>query len=275
MAEPLLLLDPGLIVPPAAPDVSLYREFWVGLVEWAADRRVRLGRYSHALVLERLGESWPDASPPNCPQELSRQANFALNTLLSAVADDPLAEDGRVDAFDPEYVLPDLRDGLALDVAEQCGPRLMGAASRGEHWERPVETVEISPGPPDQLRLALAPQVSLPGEVDFRARENLTGRRVTIIGGLRDDDVLASLGGLFPDTGSWRWIAAERGRQPDLGGLTGMRSDRDCLVCITRFLSHAASEKAVGLARSRGVVVLYARFQGNIADTLRDHFGRS
>src|SRR3954447_25862601 len=81
-----LLLDPGLLVPPAEPPTA-WRDFWARLVEWASDRRVKLGPASHAFVYQRYAElGYPHQELDLHPAELKREYRRAIDRLLSTVA---------------------------------------------------------------------------------------------------------------------------------------------------------------------------------------------
>lgn len=278
MPEPFLLCDPGLLVPPTDDaDVADFQGFWVRMVAWSTDRRVRLGQFGRDVILEQLGESWPAVTPPQCPQALVRDARLAIGRLLAAVAPLPQegAIEGNVDCFSPAYVHNDeLADSMALDVAQQHDCGLVGAATVPQHWAEDVRVVRAEPGPPDAMHLVVEPHLEVPGEVDHRVRRALRKRRVTVVGGRRRPALLRELADLFAVPGeSVRWIEAESGREPNLGPLAGMQPEIEVLFCITGAIGHAASDRALSHAQSKGVRAVRVERPNLIVDELRRLFG--
>lgn len=275
MAEPFLLLDPGLVVPPEAENaVAEYQAFWVRVVGWAADRRVRLGALGRDVALERLGISWPNGEPPHCPTALAREAMQALNTLLTRVAPLPPdeASEGVADHFVPAYVRDSgLGTALAFDVAEQHECGLLGAATTAAHWSEPATVVAVKPGPPDAINLALDPHVVLPGEEDRLIQRALGNRRITLVGGRPVARISEDLESSF--LVSVRWIEVETGREPNLEPLRGIRPEADVVFCITGHIGHAASEKALRIAKRRGVLAVCVEKASEVADQIRAIYG--
>lgn len=272
MSDHFLLLDPALLIPPQDAEVEAYNEFWVRVVDWASDRRVLLGADGRSVLLERLGTGWPDTAPPFCPKALVREAAYALNTLLGRVAPRTCATTiGKVEAFDPSYVRDaEIQLALQSDV-ELTHNRLLGTATAHEHWASAADITKAIPGPPDAVPLLAAPHAEAPGEVDIRVGRALRTRALTIVGGKKKPAVITSLTkrfGCSPD-----WIEAEKGSQPNLAALKGMKPEAHIIVCLTGKIGHAGSEKTAKLAAARAVPLLLAATANDIEKVLRDHFG--
>ena len=277
MSAPFLLCDPALLLPPGRrADERDYQTFWARLIEWAADRRLRMGSESHAALMNELAAlGWPDMKPPRCPQALTRDAARALNSLLTVVAVDPPGDAQTANAaFDPAYVRDEaLGDAIARDVKTHNEGPLLGAATEVAHWEREVDVVAVLPGPPYELHLVTEPGGSAPFEADFAAASHLKTRRITIVGGREVGAVCADLCERFKIThGQIRWIEAEKGSQPELDRLKGMSGDRDVVLCVTGRMGHAGSDKARRLARASGVRIVCVERTGEIADALQALF---
>ncbi len=141
MINPTVLCDPGLLVPPARDDVAGGINFWPRLVEWAADRRVRLGPASQQYLADVLVEmGWPNFEPPGCPAGLKRNASQALNTLLSQVASPSRALGVEAPTFDPSYAGP-AQAGCSIgrDAAAHYDGGLIGLATDIDHWQLDLE----------------------------------------------------------------------------------------------------------------------------------------
>lgn len=256
MRDPFLLCDPGLLLPPSGESVERHQEFWRRLLDWSADRRLRLGLQGREAVLHYLAiHGWPDYSPPHCPASLKRDALLAVNRMLAAVAQDPPNKAAEVPGIDPTYVKDeDCGMALALDLAEQYDESLLAAASQEDHWEHVSSTVSLNPPPPEEVALAFEPEVEIEAERIKRAADALERKRLTIIGGKRKTAVEGKLVERFSlDARQIVWVEAERGTQPDLYKLSGVRVERDVVICITGRIGHAGSDKVRELTAAGGI----------------------
>lgn len=277
MREPFLLLDPGILVPPsAAASASDHRKYWLRLIEWAADRRLRLGRRGQHAVVEVLGSNWPDPTPPGCPHGLRREATQALSLLLASVVAPPDAKTttGSVVTTDPRYVKDPLIDtAIKSDVAEQHNLGLLGAATAHAHWSEPAETARLRPGPPQDLTFVTVPGVVSAAERDLRVAKRLATYRLTIVGGLAKESVYKQLKTTFGvEEADVRWIETERSQEAPLDQLRGMRPGSDIVFCVTGWISHAESQKVVRLSRKCGVTCIVVEKRSEVVEQLRAHF---
>ena len=278
MRELFLLLDPGLLVPPPREtSASDHHAYWLRLIEWSADRRLRLGRRGQQAVLEILGTDWPNPSPPRCPHGMKREASRALNVLLGAVVTvpDDYQPTGRVDASDPRYV----KDGtievsLRADIAEQHELGLTGTATSHEHWSKPATELQLSPGPPKQVAIVTAPGTVSDTERDRWVSRRISKYRLTIVGGVAKETVYKELKSNFGMDGSEvRWIETEKSRGAPLDRLKGMQAESDIVFCVTGWIGHAESQKVVELSAKCGVKCVCVEKRSGIIDGLREHFG--
>lgn len=278
MHEPFLLADPGLLIPPAAAESeAVHRQYWLRLIEWSADRRMRLGRRSHLAVLEILGTDWPNPAPPLCPHGMKREASQALNMLLASVVTVPSghAASGRVDTTQPPYVRDARIDSaIKADIAEQHDLGLAGTGTSAEHWAQDAAHAEILPGPPTELALITAPGAASERERDLRVAWRLVDYRLTIVGGLAKETVYKDLKRKFEvDSTAVRWIETEKSAEPPLNRLKGMQPGSDIVFCVTGWLGHAESHKVVKLTRKCGVKCVCVEKRSEIVDELRRHLG--
>ena len=276
MRDAFLLCDPGLLLPPYGESVERHQEFWRRLLDWSADRRLRLGLQSREAVFHHLDlNGWPDYNPPHCPATLKRDALRAVNRLLAAVASEPPSEAAEVPGLDPAYV-KDEEGGmaLALDLAEQHDEALLAAASHEEHWERISPTVALDPPPPERVPLAFEPGFETEAERIKHAADALEEKRVMIIGGKQKSAVAEELGKRFSLPASKIvWIEAEQGTQPDLYKLSGLRAERDVVVCITGKIGHAGSDKVRALSAAGGIQPLLVERASEILAAIQQRYG--
>lgn len=279
MTKPLVLCDPGLLLPPADEvGPRVHRQFWLALVAWAADRRVLLGIQSRRAIWEKLDEmGWPDYLPPHCPDSLTRDARRAFTALLTAIAADPPLIPTDIPSLEPKYALDeDLGTALALDIAEHGADHLVGAASKYDHWTAKADVVNVTPPPPEKVRLLIEPGESVDGEVDLRVANALRGKRLTVVGGKHANEVVTCVCGRFKiETSQLRWLEAEPKKHARLEGLRGVRPEKDVVVCITGAISHPDSEKVLRRSRRGGLEPILVEKRSEIEAALCLRFGRS
>lgn len=282
MGGPFLLCDPALVTPPEpSEDIKAARDFWVQLIEWSGDRRVRLGPECRGVVVDRITAfGWPDFRPPACPRSLAGMAAERLTVMLTAVGvvDDEACGDlsGDVPDLDPAYV--GSGDGglaLAMDLRTGHCRALVGVATRQTSWaDARAATVDCRPPPPKDVPLVHEPNAAARGERDVYAGVNLHGRRLSIVGHRVDAKVYKELEKrLGWVTGAIRWIECEKGHKPPLEPLKGMQSDRDLLCCLTGHIGHAGSQKALGIAKKCGVAAICVDEAREITDALVARYG--
>jgi hypothetical protein len=276
MSDPFLLCDPGLLLPPGGESVERHQEFWRHLVEWSADRRLRLGLQGREAVMRHLNlNGWPDYSPPHCPTSIKRDARRAVNRLLAAVAHDPPNEAADVPELDPVYT-KDTECGiaLALDIVEQHNDEMLAAASHEGHWQRSSGSVVLDPPPPEEVVLAFEPKFEVETERVMRAAGALDKKRLKIIGGKRKQNVEGELEKRFAiKAGKITWIEAEKSSQPDLYKLDGVRAERDVVICVTGKIGHAGRDKVRELAAGSGIEPLLVEKVSDIVTAIQDRYG--
>lgn len=275
-----VLCDPGLVIPPNAEDVSAHRAFWVRVIEWAHDRRLKLGVESFQVLFEEYERrGWPDYEEPMCPVALSVDARTAVARLLSSVRT-PRRESNQIPQLSPRYIRDeDAECALAMDFAAEWEEDLLGVATSREHWERLTREILLAPPPPESVAVILEPNQIVQREIDQRVAADLRNKRVTIVGALRDEHIVRFLAVTFDlRREQFRWLESEPGRQPRLDGLRALSGHRDIVCCILGApgqlgLGHAGSEKAIRLAENRGVKVLLVDRPNQIVRALRGSFG--
>jgi hypothetical protein len=255
-----LLCDPGLLLPPDADDVGEHEQFWRRVVEWSSDKRVALGPEAHDLVIRHFeSQGWPDYQPPRCPRGLGSLARGALNRLLASKRE-PIDGPVETPTLTPRYVRHvDGELAIAIDVTSNWNVSPVGLASADHHWKPQGTKVTISPPPPESIDLVTSPNAVTGEEREALVRTQMQNRRLNIVGGLRDEGVIARLEERFGLKGAEiRWIESSPGRDPLTDRLRGMRGHGDVLCCVIGCqgvigLGHPGSQAAVGHARNRGV----------------------
>ena len=235
MTAVLVLCDPSLLLPPAKEDIDAGTRFWVRLVEWADDRRVRLGPAGQEFLVTTLAEAgWPDFEPPACPAALKRAASQAMNRLIGQVRYAALDLSAATPSFDPAYVR-DVAAGEALgrDVAALGVEGLAGVATDAAHWSEPASAVKVVPPPPDMVPLVLNPGEEMPGERDRATAQQLCDRRIVVIGGIPGAALVETLEARFAVSGGQvQWVGSEKNQRVRLDLVDGLRPDRDLVFCI-------------------------------------------
>jgi len=254
------LCDPGLLLPPNAPDLHEHERFWRRLVEWASDKRVALGPETHDLIIEYFElHGWPNYQPPRCPQGLSNLARSALHRLL-ATKREPASPPVNAVELDPKYVRHE--DGelaIAIDITSQWDKAPVALASAEAHWDPPSSLVKIIPPPPETIGIVTEPNAVTEHDELELLRRRMSSRRVTVVGGVRDPDTCHQIETYFDlDSSDIRWIESRLGSQPQTERLKGMRGHSDVLCCVlgcegVAGLGHSGTAAAVEVAHNRGV----------------------
>jgi hypothetical protein len=272
----LVLCDPALLIPPSTDDVGSGIEFWVGLIEWAADRRLRLGPASQEFLVAALASGgWPDFEPPACPAALKRNARQALNKLIGQVAEPSRSLQVFAPTFDPSYVRDaEAGSSIGRDAVALSGRELVGLATNTAHWSEPANVVRLEPPPPEELPFVLEPKQSTPGERDVATGLFFERRRITIVGGVPAPHLLTTLGRRFLiEEKQVEWIGSEKNQPVNLDALGDLRRERDVVLCISSHVGHDAREAAQKQCHKRGVEFRYVNRANEIANLLCDEFG--
>jgi hypothetical protein len=258
MSSTQVLCDPALLLPPSDELGEPAVEFWSRLIAWNSDRRVGLGPMTYEVVSGTYTDlDWQSFQPPMCPEALASAARRAVYGLLARLLR-PSA-DAAVTAtpsLRPRHIAGGLvEEAIALDAAMLHDAPLRAIASSHAHWAEASDTVAFNPPPPDRLPILFEPGERLAAEVDDDVSAALRGRRVTIIGGRESPLVLGDLSGRFGvSANETRWIEADGNKRMQLELLNAVRPDRDIVFCVTGYISHADSQKVIGLTQRRGVV---------------------
>jgi hypothetical protein len=266
-----VLCDPALMMPPP-PDENEGAQFWARLIEWSADHRLRLGPAGYELVVSLLGEfGWPKRDAANYPPGMAQLAHRSLAMLLKQVA----AAETRhpPPRLSPRHQPDGGEEAIGMDAAALHESPILGLATAKEHWDSVAESVMFEPPPPESLTLLFEPGASLPDEEDLAVRRFLKDRRVTIVGGVRDEQVLNDLTTRFQPK-EVRWFGAEPGPRLNLDGLTGLHARFDVVYCVTGHIGHEGSIKAKKCCRKRGIEMRKVSKAGEIVNDLLCHHGQ-
>lgn len=257
-----LLIDPGLLEPPNEGSDS-WSKYWIRLMDWTTDRRVRVGIHTfelatHELQLFDVIESDIANYPPHTRHDRRR----ALHQLMSRVQQ--ASSDRAPGRLHPEHLVSARAAGaLAADLSrcQDAESPVEGVASDRDCWaEETFEGVCIPP-PPSRFEICLTPEAPLQNDTRTRLRALITGKRVCIVGGQQDPRVEQEVSELGAEV---VWFPCERHKKPNLERWRALRPDQDIAVCITGRIGHATSNKASEMARKCGVVYVEAYQVGDI-----------
>jgi hypothetical protein len=271
-----LLCDPGLIIPPPQGGDEHLRSFWLRVIEWSTDRRLKLGPESFHFTINLFGQAnWAFLEHAAC----SVDARSALNRLLASVQPAANLPDS-APSLTPRYTfIPEGERALARDLGATWREELLALASRAAHWNAASLAVELRPPPPASVPLVTSPNQPIPREVDLRVGEYLLDKRITLVGALHDDRFLRLLCRTFKiSMDQVRWIESEPNREPQLDALKGLSGNRDVVCCILGApgqlgLGHAGSEKAKRMTMDRGAELLAVSRPNEVLGALRERFG--
>jgi len=270
-----VLCDPALLMPPP-DDVEAAVHFWTRLVEWSADRRLRLGPSTYAIVLDLLGKSdWPTPGSIPYPPGLGQLAGKALSTILQQVLPtEGVAEQETTPTLDPHYLLdPAAVGAIAHDAARFHDHGLLGVASDPAHWESEAEELRFDPPPPERLPIVAAPNENLPEERDRATARYMKKRRLTILGGEPNPHIITKLSDRFGvPKQKIRWVGCDSGERINLDCLDGLQARVDVVYCVTGHISHAGSTKARKCCTKRGIELREVEHANDIAaDLVKRH----
>lgn len=267
-----LLCDPALMMPPPE-DVDGAVYFWKRLIEWSVDRRLRLGPSGHEMVVALLGTvGWPKRDVANYPPGLGQLAHRALATMLKQVAvpsEDVKPPNPPPSLMPPYRAHPMGEMAISVDAFALYRDELYGVATDIEHWGEQVNTLRFEPPPPESLEMFFKPGGRTLQEIDRSVEQYLSGRRLTIVGGIPADRILAEIENRFGiDRCDIRWIGSEPGARLNLSSLDGLRARVDVVYCITGHIGHDGSTKAKKCCRKRGIRMRKINDGNDILDDL-------
>jgi hypothetical protein len=268
-----VLCDPALLMPPPADEEGA-AHFWARLIEWSTDHRLRLGPTSYELVVLLLGRfGWPQLKVDNYPPGMAQLAHRALSTMLGQALGGDTQDPPP--SLTPRYLGHDEGEAaIGSDAAALHQLRLLALATAEAHWEKPEKIVVFNPPPPESLSLLFEPSQQVSGEVDHAVHRFLKKRRITVVGGIRSDNVVAELNDRFTPQ-EIRWFDTEPGSRLNLDGLLGLQSRVDVVYCVTGHIGHDESIKAKKCCRKRGVEIRKVEKASEIADDLCRRHGNS
>jgi hypothetical protein len=265
-------------MPPAKDDVDAGTRFWVRLVEWAEDKRLRLGPSGQQFLVTALAETgWPDFEPPACPAALKRSASQAMNRLIGQVVYAPDTAMAAAPTLAPVYVRDAAAgESIALDASTLDGHGLGALATETEHWSTPATAVHFKPPPPEMLPFVHEPHGDFPGQQDLMVARNLRDRRIVVIGGIPGAALPETLRDRFAILDNQlAWIGSEKNERVNLDLLDGLRSERDLVFCIAGHVGHDTREAVQKKCRKLGVRFRYAETPNMIVELLSSDLSRS
>lgn len=267
----VVLCDPALLMPPPADEEGA-AHFWARLIEWSADHRVRLGPASYNLVVALLGTfGWPQRDVASYPPGMAQLAYRTLATMLSQVLSAEL--NSPTPTLTPRYLAHEQGEAaIGADAAALHDSPLLGLATAKEHWQEDSERVVFEPPPPHSLGLLFEPGRQLAEEIDGAVSRFLRTRRLTIVGGIQNDQIVGDLSKRFAPK-EVRWLDAEPGSRLNLDGLTGLQARVDIVYCVAGHIGHDGSIKAKQCCRKRGVELRKVSKASEIAEDLRRRHG--
>jgi hypothetical protein len=263
-----LLCDPALLMPPP-PDEQGAARFWSRLIKWSTDHRLRLGPAGYAQVVSLLGEvGWPERDAKHYPPGMAQLAYRTLAMLLKQVA----AADIQPPAprLSPNHRAQE--ESIGADVAALHSSPILGLATAEEYWAEVSDSVTFDPPPPESLELLFEPGAKVAGEEDLAVRRFLKERRLTIVGGIRNERVLNDLATRFSPR-EVQWLDAEPGTRLNLDGLTGLHARNDVVYCVAGHIGHDGSIKARQCCRKRGIEIRKVERPKEILEDLRRRHG--
>ena len=146
------LIDPAFLVPPDSSESTQWQEFWLNIIRWELDRRIRIGTATFQLALHydlyRLAEQKSVDWPP-CTRLERRKA---LAKLLSRVLGNELSQGSRTLA--PEYIGPSpAYNALLQDLPTACASSesSVALATAACWWTELGDGAECIPPPPREI----------------------------------------------------------------------------------------------------------------------------
>lgn len=276
MKSSSLLCDPALLGPPP-DDLAEAVDFWTRVVEWSADRRLRLGPATYAVVLDLVGNGeWPTPGSIPYPPGLGQLASRALSTILQQVlSDGDASEPESVPAMTPSYRLdPVAANAIARDAVGLHREGVIGVATHSSYWDADAAVVTFDPPPPDHLPLISRPRQRLATERDLDVATYLAKRRITILGGEPSPHVLKKISNRFKiSQREIRWVGCDSGERINLDCLDGIQAQVDVVYCVTGHISHAGSNKARKQCVKRGCQLREVEHGSDIPDDLARRHG--
>lgn len=267
-----LILDPEFLQPPIGQPPAEWISFWLTLVAWEADSRVRIGAASLGCAAELMREVEDDKldHPPHSRSERRRVAGRLLSRVLKT--------DGsrEIHSIDPGYLGSPLSwQRLSRDLGDCVGEpgELYGVATAERFWTVSAAAASCDPPPPASVALCCSPGEAIAGQPLEMVRDLLFGRRLRIVGGQVEKRVVdAIVENLGIEENAIRWEASERKKKPKLEGWKDMESGVDVAVCITGLIGHSSSDRASTLARKADVDWVEARSPGQIVKAIEQYF---
>lgn len=268
-----VLCDPALLMPPPSDELGAAR-FWARLVEWSSDHRVRLGPASHALVVSTLGRfGYPQRDAQKYPPGLAQLAHRTLAIMLGQALAAEIK--GPSPRLTPRYQANDEGEAaISADIAALHDSPLIGLATAREHWGAESDTIKLDPPPPASVYLLLEPEERLAVEIDQGVKLFLEKRRLTIVGGVPNEQVVEGLNRRFGPK-EIRWLGAEPGSRLNVDPLAGLQARTDVVYCVTSHIGHDGSTRAKQCCGKRGVELRKVSKASDIADDLCRRHGQT
>lgn len=271
-----VLMDPAFLVPPESDDPAVWGRFWLRIIEWEVDRRVRIGPATFRFATQNVNlyelASRPHADwPPHSVRERRRALGALLARLLSSDVN------GGADQVRPDYLGPTAAlEVLLQDLPLSCfSPSAVAALATSEDmWSEVGTEARCVPPPPEVVELLFQPRGKLRSDRLERARLRLSGKRVKIVGGQPSsrviNEIVERLGLSESDV---NWTPSECHKKPSFDSWRGLHRDRDVTVCITGRIGHASSQKAAIIAQRAQVQLIRVESASDVASEIERVFG--
>jgi len=270
-----VLCDPLFLVPPAEGEADKSLIFWVRLIEWAADRRLRIGPALQGYASQMVAEQkWPQFTPPSCPASLSREARQAFTEMLTRVVTCNSHDDSSAPTLKPVYCGPaEAGDALSRDARSLESLGLMGLATDPAHWQDTANAVNFDPPPPEKLLFVTTPGARLDCEKDAAVSLHMQGRRIYIVGGRPSPQVMDTLDDRFGVSADMVcWIFAGRKERMNRNALDTLRPS-DVVFCITGYVAHPDWEATQVKCARWGVELREVEKRNEIISNLYERHG--
>jgi hypothetical protein len=237
-----LYLDPAVLKFEAGAPSYQGRQ-WLEFVEWTTDVRLVTSPGVWSVLNEHYQSVTANPSE-HMPTGMSKVIHGAFLRILTRSPRSLDTIDPTPTDFNASYAGGPRNKTALLAGTPSSGPAEL--ASRQEAWPTKAEEEVVSALPQLQpaYRLHFEPNSPSRDEIRERRRKKMSGTRVLIVGGQRDNlfiQGLESETGINP--GDVAWLASEKNKPPrDLDKrVTGAKQSGTILVVVTGKIGHASS----------------------------------
>ena len=273
------ILDPRLLMHTqcAESSVATDQEFVDRLADWFESARdYTLGPAGASFLVERFAEfGYPDNVIEYNTQYSRGLISGNITRLLTQafnVLGGPDLESEAV-ATSPEYTAQNaLRAAMLGDLGYMIRNSLDVLATSDDHWDG--SPAEISLGNFGAVHGITTPEDWAPSEWRIFGSRFFADRKLTIVGGSRDENFVARLYEHGVEPRSITWVETSKNVSPAIvkQKLSGVTSGKDVVACWTGRTGHAESNQVSQMCQSRGVEPLLAEHLEEILLALRRLF---